>query len=434
MPTRRGWVVGAAGAGILAVGATFGNRTLQQLGFGLIVLLLLALLAVRRGRFSLTATRSITPARARPGQQVSIHLTLANSGRGAAPMLLLEERLPAGLLGHSRFGLHGIEPTGRREAAFQVTPARRGRYMVGPLQISVIDPFGLAHTISEAAPPSPLLVHPAIEPLRLPREQGERRSMSQASLRRLSGGRGEDFYTMREYVEGDDLRKVHWASTAKRGRYMIRQEETPWHTRATVVLDDRSSPYEKDVAGSSFERAVGAAASLLDLYCRSGYGFSLITSHGAGLQSGRGRDHLNRGLDLLATLEPHDSGAARDSFFKRLRELEGAAAHEAALVAITGAVGAAEALAISRCAARFKQVTVVSFPAHRFGQLGTRARWEGEQKTLEAARLMGRARVRSVVLGPDESLAGAWAGATRAGTSGRAPVREVTWGPRTELV
>ena len=112
-----------------------------------------------------------------------------------------------------------------------------------------------------------------------------------------------------------------------------------------------------------------------------------------------------------------------------MKELEGAAAHEAALVVITGAVGAAEALAVSRCAARFKQVSVVSFPAHRFGQLGTRARWEGEQKTLEAARLMGRARVRSVVLGPDESLAAAWGSSPRTGAH-----KEVAWGARTELV
>jgi len=429
MPTGRGWVVCSTGLGVLVLGAIFGNQPLQQLGFGLIALVGLALLVVRRGRFSLVAARSISPARARPQQQVSIELVLTNKGRGAAPMLLLEERLPPGLAGHTRFGLHGIEPGGNREASLQVAPARRGGYAIGPLQISVIDPFGLARTTSEAAPASPLLVHPPIEPLGLPREQGERRSMSQASLRRLSGGRGEDFYTMREYVEGDDLRKVHWASTAKRGRFMIRQEETPWHTRATVVLDDRAAPYEGRGTSSSFERAVSAAASLLDLYCRSGYGFSLVTAHGAGLPSGRGTDHLNRGLDLLATLELRESAAADDAFLLRVRELEGAAAHEAALVVITGAVGAAEALAVSRCSARFKQVSVVSFPAHRFGQLGSRARWEGEQKTLEAARLMGRARVRSVVLGPDESLAAAWGSSPRTGAR-----KEVAWGARTELV
>ena len=422
-------MVTSTGLGVLVLGVIFGNQPLQQLGFGLMALVGLALLVVRRGRFSLAAARTISPARARPQQQVSIQLVLTNKGRGAAPMLLLEERLPPGLAGHTRFGLHGIEPGGHREAGLQVTPARRGRYAIGPLQISVIDPFGLARTTSEAASASPLLVHPPIEPLRLPREQGERRSMSQASLRRLSGGRGEDFYTMREYVEGDDLRKVHWASTAKRGRFMIRQEETPWHTRATVVLDDRAGPYEGRATGSSFERAVSAAASLLDLYCRSGYGFALVTAHGADLPSGRGTEHLSRGLDLLATLELRETGAGDDSFLKRVKELEGAAAHEAALVVITGAVGAAEALAVSRCAARFKQVSVVSFPAHRFGQLGTRARWEGEQKTLEAARLMGRARVRSVVLGPDESLAAAWGSSPRTGAH-----KEVAWGARTELV
>ena len=53
------------------------------------------------------------------------------------------------------------------------------------------------------------------------------------------GQGGEDFYTLREYVVGDDLRRVHWASTARRGELMVRQDEVPWQGRATVLLDAR---------------------------------------------------------------------------------------------------------------------------------------------------------------------------------------------------
>ena len=59
---------------------------------------------------------------------------------------------------------------------------------------------------------------------------------------------------MREYVEGDDLRKIHWPATAKRGGFMIRQEETPWHTRATILLDDRVESHGGIGESSSFER------------------------------------------------------------------------------------------------------------------------------------------------------------------------------------
>jgi uncharacterized protein (DUF58 family) len=263
----------------------------------------------------------------------------------------------------------------------------------------------------------------------LPRDLGERRSMSTSALRQLTGARGEDFYTLREYVDGDDLRRVHWPSTAKRGRYMIRQEETPWHTRATVLLDDRPAAHDGMGGSSSFERTVGAAASLVDLYYRSGYGFSLSTAHGHGVAGGRGTEHYNQCLDFLATVEPPRAAPGDDALLLRLQEIERGAVPEAALVLVTGTLAASEAVAVARCARRFRQVTVVGFPAHRFGTASSRARWDGERQVVEAIRLMARAQVRSIVLGPDESLGAAWAASALPGRGG-----ETAWAPRVEPV
>ena len=429
MPTLRGWLVAATGVAVLLCGVGFGALAVQQLGFALVALLGIALLVVRRGRFSLAATRTVTPRRARPSQAVEIELAISNRGRGAAPLLLLEDHLPPGLSGSGRFALQGIEPSGDRTASIPLRPARRGRYAIGPLEISVVDPFGLARVTRRAVDTDDLLVHPKIEPLMLPRDLGERRSMSTSALRQLTGARGEDFYTLREYVEGDDLRRVHWSSTAKRGRYMIRQEETPWHTRATVILDDRPAAHDGVGGGSSFERAVGAAASLVDLYYRSGYGFSLGTAHGHGIAGSRGTEHYNRCLDFLATVEPPRATPGDDALLLRLQEVERGATTEAAFVLVTGSLAASEAVAVARCARRFRQVTVVGFPAHRFGTASSRARWDGERQVVEATRLMARAQVRSIVLGPDESFGAAWAASSLPGRGG-----ETAWAPRAEPV
>jgi len=79
---------------------------------------------------------------------------------------------------------------------------------------------------------------------------------------------GEDFYTLREYQRGDDLRRIHWPSSAKTDQLMIRQLETPWQSRALVMLDVRAHVYESVEA---FETAVSGAASVVTHLVKSGF-------------------------------------------------------------------------------------------------------------------------------------------------------------------
>jgi uncharacterized protein (DUF58 family) len=426
VPTARGWLVAAAGVSLVLAGGVFGTQSLWQVGLGLVLLAGAAVAVVRLGKHNIEITRNVSPERARPGQPVTVSIRIANNGPGSAPLMLLEDRVPAGLSGNTRFAIRGVEPQGKRDASMTLRAARRGRYEVGPMEVAFVDPFGLAQLRSGSVGRVNFLVHPKIEPLALPRDQGDRRSLSLSSLRHPTGARGEDFYTLREYVEGDDLRKIHWASTAKRDRYMIRQEETPWQTRATVLLDDRSEVHEGFGGHSSFERAVEAAASVVDLYHRSGYGYRLIGAHEPGVGSGKRAEHRSRCLDLLATIHPVHSSGRDAALLTRLAELERATGAEAALLVVTGTLGAAEALALTRCKRRFAEITVVAFPGHRFSGRTTKARWEGESRLVEAVRMLGRSGVRAVALGPDEGLAPAW--------SSLFPTRpqEAAWAPRSE--
>ncbi|MDQ4025875.1 MAG: DUF58 domain-containing protein [Actinomycetota bacterium] len=418
MLTLRGWSVALTGVALMVLARVFGAGPVEQLGFALLMLPLIAMAVVRLGKHDLQVVRRTSPERVRAGSKVRVTLEIRNRGRGPAPLLLLEDRVPTDVAGRARFALHGVEPKGRRVASYELRPPRRGHYEVGPLTLTSTDPFGLARLVSAVAPKSSILVHPRIEPLALPRDLGDRRSLAISALRQPIGAQGEDFYTLREYSEGDDLRKVHWPATAKRGRYMIRQEETPWHTRATVVFDDRAAAHDGIGDASSFERVIEATASLVDLYHRSGYTYRLAGAAAAGLGTAKGSSHFNRALDLLATVRtvgaPHDSP---DPLVARLLEIESGTAGEGTLAVVSGGLALDAAVAVTRCRRRFRQVIVVMFPAHRFGSMPTKARWAAEQAVIEVVRLLGRSGVRTIVLGPEEPLLTGWDSLSRSAAS-----------------
>ena len=422
MLTLRGWAVALTGIALLVVARAFGTGPVEQFGFALLVLPLIALAVVRLGKHDLEVTRRTSPERVRAGSKVRVTLEIRNRGRGPAPLLLLEDRVPSDVAGRARFALHGVEPKGRRIASYELRPPRRGHYQVGPLTLTSTDPFGMARLESAAAPKASILVHPRIEPLALPRDLGDRRSLAVSALRQPIGAQGEDFYTLREYSEGDDLRKVHWPATAKRGRYMIRQEETPWHTRATIVFDDRDAAHDGIGDASSFERVIEATASIVDLYHRSGYTYRLTGAAAVGLPAAKGAPHFNRALDLLATVRTSGSGAHEgDLLTARLLEIDAITAGEGTLAVVAGTLSFEAAMAITRCRRRFRQVVVVTFPAHRFGTLTTKGRWAGEEATHEVVKLLARSGAQTIVLGPEESLLSGWGSLTRSASSAARP-------------
>lgn len=410
MPTARGWLIACAGAGLWVAGRAFGTSGLEQLGFGLLVLVILSLLVVRRGRHDLEVTRSVTPLRAQAGREVSVSVGLKNVGRGTSPVLLLEDHLPARVAGRARFALGGIEPSGMRKATYKLRPARRGSYTVGPLEVVVSDPFGVARRSRPTSGTTSFLIHPRVEPLSLPRDAGRRRTALNSARRQPTGATGEDFYTLREYVDGDDLRRIHWPATAKRGRYMIRQEESPWHARATVVLDDRPGTYTDD----DWERAIEAAASLLDMFSRSGYWFRLTGALAPGVASARGKDHLHRCMDILATAtlsEPDHDPA--DPLLRRMAEIEAQPFAEGSLTLVTGLVTTESARALALVARRFRMVAAISIVRSTTGPS------DRNDPMSEAAAILARAGIKHLRLMPGSSFATSWTASWRGGSSTR---------------
>jgi uncharacterized protein (DUF58 family) len=185
-------------------------------------------------------------------------------------------------------------------AAYRFSTARRGIVTVGPLQVELTDPFGMARLRLPAAGTSELVVYPAIEPLSaLPLSTGND-PLAGAEHPSSLGRGGEDFYALRAYVVGDDLRRVHWPATARHDELMVRQDELPWQGRTTVVLDDRLGVH----VAQTFERAVSAAASIVLASAHRRDLVRLVTASGIDSGFGAGHHHIESLLESLACIEP----------------------------------------------------------------------------------------------------------------------------------
>ena len=120
---------------------------------------------------------------------------------------------------------------------------KRGVIAIGPLTVQITDPFGLTTVTTAAAAATDLTVYPKLDTIRPLHQTHGRDPHAGAEHPNSIGQLGEDFYALRPYVVGDDLRRVHWASTARHDDLMVRQDELPWQGRASVLLDVRRAAH-----------------------------------------------------------------------------------------------------------------------------------------------------------------------------------------------
>src|ERR671931_267941 len=277
--TPRALGFAAAAAALYLTGRLTGVPELYMLAVAALALPAGALLVVTWGNYRLASSRTVRPVRTSVGNRIQVTLRVDNPARLETGVLLLEDRLPYQLGPGARFVVPGIPGDDREVLHYDVRAAARGRYTIGPLAVRLSDPFGLAQVTSELAGTSDVIVHPRVEALTAPGLGGELASSSTTKVRYLFT-QGEEFYTTREYRDGDDLRKVHWRSSAKRGQLMIRQEERPWQARALLAVDLRRDAHRGQGGRASFERIVSAAASVAVRLGASGYQLALVTDDG----------------------------------------------------------------------------------------------------------------------------------------------------------
>ncbi len=276
MITDRGWSVLGAACALIVLWIVFGEIELAAVA-GLLAACVGVGLA-RRARPTVGLTRHLEPARVHEGDKVTVLLELSNAGRSHIFNLEVDE--PVGDLGRARFGVGSLGPGDQATAGYQVVCRPRGVYPIGPASVSVSDAMGLTLSSASVGETDRLVVYPQVELLlTTPLVRGHDPT-THASRPEFSHRGGEEFYTLREYQTGDELRRVHWPSSAKRDELMIRQLETPWQSKGLVIVDTRTSSY---LGGPDFEKAVTGAASLVHLLAGAGFDADLWIGGGSSL-------------------------------------------------------------------------------------------------------------------------------------------------------
>ena len=370
MLTRRGWGVAVGAFVLAAAGRLLGIYELFVLAAGIVGVLAVGAVAVVLRPVELDATRVLRPTRVHAGGDSRVGLTVRNRGRRPSPVVTVRDSLtPSSLSARRRAEGRPAWPErsgGRRQAKFLVAPLapgqedhasyrlpaeRRGTFSVGPLEAELTDAFGLWSRVTTVAPVVELTVYPAIEPLApLPHTRGDDPTAG-APRPTAVGSSGQDLYGLRPYQVGDDLRRVHWPSTARTGELMVRQLELPWQGRATVLLDVRA-PLHDD---TTFEAAVAAAASIVAASWRAGALLRLTTTAGADSGFAAGHAHFDAVMEHLAVIE----ASARDGLNAVVSGLRRVGNGGALAVVTTTRAPAADLERVAGLQGRFDNLTMV---------------------------------------------------------------------------
>ncbi len=412
--TVRGRAFVAAGLTAVVCAVLLGQPALNRVGVLLVALPLLTVLVLGRTRYRLALVRSVQPPQVTAGQPARVELTLTNEGRTPSGLLLLEEQLPYVLGTRPRFVLEGIGRGWSRHASYQVRSDVRGRYEIGPMTVRVTDPFGLVELGRAFRATASLTVTPRTTTLApIPLGGGHGGSGDQRA-RAFAIGSAEDV-TVREYRRGDDLRRVHWRSSARTGELMVRREEQPWEARATVFVDNRIIAHRGSGPASSFETAVSVTASIAIHLARRGYAVRLVTATGedpaTAQHHGSGADP-RRLLEALAVL-PLVAAVRLDSAWWGEQAVDGVT------VAVVGQVQEADDAMLRRMARHTGLALAVALDAPAWMEApragGSTPPLTGPTTTSATARasasvvpLLARQGWRVAELGPRDRLERAW--------------------------
>ncbi len=296
-----------------------GENDLLRVAALLAVLPLLATWYVGRTRYRMSCVRTLAPRRVPAGGRAQVTLQLQNISRLPTGTLLLEDQLPYALGRRPRLVLERLHARQRSSVTYTVQAEQRGRYQLGPLVVRLSDPFGLCELTRSLPALDRLTVFPRVIPLPTVRLPGGHTGAGESRARSVAV-HGEDDIATREYRHGDDLRRVHWRSTARVGELMVRREEQPWESRATVILDCRAGAHRGDGPTSSFEWAVSAAASMAVHLRTAGYRVRLVAHHVDVEANASTGDGLV--LDELAVVRVRRD-AALDALASQLRQRSG---------------------------------------------------------------------------------------------------------------
>jgi uncharacterized protein (DUF58 family) len=301
MLTDRGRSLLALG-GLTYLGAwAFGAQPLYPVAVGLVLAVAGAAVWVRLLRRPMSLRRAHTHGEYMAGDDVPVLIELDVEGIMPPASLVIRERI-------ARIGEFEV-PLRRRgkglRASYVVESVPRGRYPVESSHVVIEDPFALERTEIELSRTDAILVYPRLVEIdRLFTDAGGRTPGGRRLLLRRTAG--FELHSVREYEQGESLRRIHWPSTARRGELMVKELEDAPRDEVAVLLDADASTVVGTPPDSTFELQIRVAGSIVRAHARRGRRSSLIINSQARLHQ---RIHSldgdwQRALELLASVEP----------------------------------------------------------------------------------------------------------------------------------
>ena len=243
------------------------------------------------------------------GQPFLMEIAVENLKRGLASYSIeIEDLIDRRPLDKKCYFLK-IPPGRTQRTSYRHTFSRRGRYQFDGFRIATRFPFTLFRKSRDTDDESEIIVlprlHPVVRPTSRPRAIGSGQSQR-------VGRRGE-FFGLREWRDGDDRRDIHWRSTARTGRMVVREVHDEVERQLTIVVDNAVPAAvaralaagerlrEDAPIADALERAVSMAASHAAAYLDAGWAVAMV-ARGLEVPLGRGRTHLAKILRALALL------------------------------------------------------------------------------------------------------------------------------------
>ena len=262
------------GACVTSAALMFGSRPLGVAGVGLLLAAGAARVWAGLVQGPISVVHAADPAPAVEGDRVRLRIDVQRASR-----MPLGSFVARGSL--DRLGAYECRLTGRgRSAAGGLDLGRlpRGRFAISDARIELGDHLGL-ESVSLAVDPAgaAVVVHPRLVELQMLFSDAGRLGGTGRRLL-LRRPAGFDFHSVREYTQGESLRRVHWPTTARRGQLMVKEHEDTPRDTVVVLLDCDPAGTCGKPGDSSFDEAVRAAGSVLKVYAGRGRKAALATT------------------------------------------------------------------------------------------------------------------------------------------------------------
>lgn len=298
MPTPSGWRLLALGVIAIVAGRALGTLELYVIGTTAASAVVLALVVRLIHPSRLSMLRRVSSTMVAVSEPVEIQLEIVNRAGLPSPTVRITEQVNG--VADARFTLAPLPGGSTATGSYRLQPMRRGVLEIGPTLIEDIDSLGLAHRRRVLGSRTRVVVHPVVEHLVSPRlPVGGDLSLPIEFRRRSLGLQTEEFDVLRPYAEGDDLRHVHWRSTARLDELIVRRFQPSRPGRLTVVIDTRP-PGDVDAV---LDATTSVAASIACSVLRSGDEARILTTDGRGTPLLAHRSDIGKALEFLALLE-----------------------------------------------------------------------------------------------------------------------------------